>query len=544
MSPEEARLLAQLASAARDCARRKRGRPEAIAFRMREGEALLALAEELREGRYAPSPFRVFVTEKPKLREIHVAAYRDRVVHHLLHALLEPLWEARFLPCSFACRKGRGTHAAARALGQILWNETRHGQRRAYALSLDVRSFFPSIDKALLLERLRPTLRGLPPLGGAGGMEVEALARAIVMQDAAASARPLAPRAALARVPPHKRLGAMGPERGIPIGNLTSQFFANVYLHSLDLFVTRGLGARGYVRYADDMVLVHHDADALLAWEARIRAFLDERLRLSLHPAPPPRPVSQGVDFVGYIVRPRYVLPRRRVVVACREKLRAVASTRARKVGAGERLRLPGTKLEVAGPARVLAVDHALAERLRATWASYQGHLAHAQAHRLRVKLWAEAGEARLLLAEGGTRVRFATPGALYPSLAAQRRALARGLGDALLLMQVGCELEVPPHRAAEAGLRVGLRRTCRGRRRRVASVPMGAASRHIRRLLDEGRPLALALEAPCAAGEVKARELRWLLLPEPSQADTTALEASARTRARTSAPMERGERR
>ena len=103
---------AAVQAAARACERRKRARPDCIAFRMREGEEVFALAERLMGGTYRPEPGRVFVTERPKHREVHAAAYRDRVVHHLIHALLEPVFEPAMSEASFACRRGRGTHAA------------------------------------------------------------------------------------------------------------------------------------------------------------------------------------------------------------------------------------------------------------------------------------------------------------------------------------------------------------------------------------------------------------------------------------------------
>ena len=157
-------------------------------------------------------------------------------------------------------------------------------------------------------------LRGFEP-------EVLDLARRIVLHDPAAVARRRGDPALFARVPPHKRLGAAGPDRCLPIGNLTSQFFANVYLDALDQHVKRTLGARHDVRYVDDFVLLHTDAGVLRAWEDRIRTFLAERLRLEAHPVPEIRPVSEGVDFVGYVVRPGYLLPRGRVVQHLEQRL-------------------------------------------------------------------------------------------------------------------------------------------------------------------------------------------------------------------------------
>jgi hypothetical protein len=123
--------------------------------------------------------------------------------------------------------------------------------------------------------------------------------------------------------PPHKTLFGTENRRGLPIGNLTSQFFSNVYLNELDQFVKHRLRARHYLRYSDDFVLVHEDPAQLLAWRGQIQTFLAERLRLTLTDAlASPQPISNGVNFLGYIVRPDYLLVRRRVVSRLKRRLR------------------------------------------------------------------------------------------------------------------------------------------------------------------------------------------------------------------------------
>ncbi|MEO7330599.1 MAG: reverse transcriptase/maturase family protein, partial [Minicystis sp.] len=366
--------VAALAGAARACARRKRGRLDAIAFRLREGEEVLALAHRLEEGSYLPEPGRVFVTEHPKHREVHAAVYRDRVVHHLIHALLEPVFEPTFSEASFACRRGKGTHAAVRHLQARIWRSTRHGGVRGYALQMDVVNFFMSLHKLALLEMLAGPVRRLEgqlaqrlPPSGFGPWE---LCQRIVRHDPTAGAKRVGDLALFPRVPPHKRLGGLGPDRGIPIGNLTSQFFANVYLSPLDHFVQRTLGFGAYVRYVDDLVVLDTDAGRLDETRARIEAFLRGRLHLEVR-AKPIEPVSAGVDFLGYVVRPRYLLPRRRVVEACRARLDEEARrARVVEVRASVRIRVPRLG-PVAGPVRVTWIDEAACERLRAIWASY-----------------------------------------------------------------------------------------------------------------------------------------------------------------------------
>ena len=509
--------MARVADAARRCAKRKGGRFDAIAFRVRQGEEMLSLARRLTLGTYFPQPGRVFVTERPKHREVHAAVYRDRVVHHLIHALVEPLFEPGFSDAPFACRWGKGTHAAAAVLNRHMANLSRRGNVRVWALSMDVVNFFMSLHKPTLLELLAPRVRGLDarfraegriPASGFGPWE---LCRRIVLHDPVRGARRIGPARLFGLVPPRKRLGALGSDRGIPIGNLTSQFFANVYLSPLDYFVQRSLGVRGYVRYVDDFVLLDVDRERLESYEARIRAFLHDRLKLDVR-ARPIVPASDGVDFVGYIVRPTYVLPRRRVVEALREKL-AIAQERLKPVTvpAGVRLRLPRLGA-VRGPVRALRLDEGAIEELRATWASYDGHLVHASSFRLRERLWKSHPVAGRLLERKHGRItrRFALSRPAV-SFRAQVTHLALGIRPeagnrrSVLLVQVGRFVEVP-----WCAWRLGLRQRKVGRRR-TAGAPWCAAARLIERGLARGYTVAVALEEPEPCGNVKRRRLAYI---------------------------------
>ncbi len=488
--------------AAASCARRKQNRPETVAFRMRHGEEVIALSERLRSGRYQPEPGWVFVTDQPKPREIHAALFRDRVVHHLLHALLEPKFEPGFIGDSYACRQGKGTHAAARALQGHLWDATRHGQVRAWVLQLDVRNFFASIH--------RPTLLHL--LQGRVDPEHWQLVRKVVLHDAAKVAVRRGAAASFALVPPQKRLGALGPDRGLPIGNLTSQFFANVYLNALDQFIKRRLGARHFVRYVDDFVLVHREPDVLRRWEAEIREFLSARLMLEAHPAPKLLAASEGVDFVGYIVRPGYLLPRRRVVRALQRKLRvAEAELRPRWVSPRTRL-LVAPIGQLKGPATVQRLPEASLESLRAIWASYQGHLAHANAWRLMHRLWLQHPVSRsvLLMRAGRVVGRLSRPRPVA-TLREQRFRLRKGVDADLVLVKVG-RFAVADRCAA---LTVGFRQARNGRRRGLVA-PWLSMNGVLRRALRAGLRVAIALELPFREGNLRARRLSVIVRPGP----------------------------
>ncbi len=253
--------------AARKNGKRKKDNVAAFEYNL-EGE-LQKLQDELAQKTYHPGPYHHFYIFERKRRKISAAPFRDRVVHHALCNVIEPIFEARFIFDSYACRVGKGTHRAIeRAQG--------FARRYPYALQCDIAQFFPSIDHAIL--------RGL-------------LARYIADEDAlwlieqilASGVGVLADEYTMQYFPADdpstgsgQGLFAVNRPRGLPIGNLTSQFWANVYLNELDYFVKHQLHCPAYVRYADDFILFGDDKRALHAWRAEIIAFL-QTLRLELH---------------------------------------------------------------------------------------------------------------------------------------------------------------------------------------------------------------------------------------------------------------------
>lgn len=210
------------------CRRGKRRGPSALAFELDAERECLALAQELAARTWSPLPSACFVTELPKPREIFAAQFRDRIVHHLLVGEIEPAWERVFIHDSFACRKGKGTLAAVDRLQSFMRQASANGSRPAWFLQIDIRSFFVSIDKRILFELL--TRREERE-------EVRWLIERIVFHDPAEAPVLRGRRDLFRLIPPHKSLFHTGGRTGLPIGNYTSQFFANVYLNPLDQFV-------------------------------------------------------------------------------------------------------------------------------------------------------------------------------------------------------------------------------------------------------------------------------------------------------------------
>lgn len=263
-----------LAAAWRKFSRGKCSRADAKAYRVSLSQQLDALVYELCARTYRHGSYTAFTVQDPKTRRIHKAAVRDRIVHQLLVDILEPVFEPRFIHDSFSCRHGKGTHAGVARLRTLLGRASRNDSRTVYALKCDIRQFFASVDLAVLRECIAHRIES---------EEVPWLVDEV--------------------------LGSFSP--GIPLGNVTSQLFTNVYLHELDWFVKQQLGVRHYIRYCDDFVMVLDDPGQIPDILRRIDEFVRERLRIELHPHKVSvRTWRQGIDFLGYVLKPHATLVR------------------------------------------------------------------------------------------------------------------------------------------------------------------------------------------------------------------------------------------
>jgi len=296
-----------------DCRRKKRNTYNALKFELNAEDNLVRLEYVLKNHTYHPSRSVLFTAKRPKQREIFAADFPDRIVHHVLVNELEKIWEPIFIYDSYACREGKGTHRASRRLRKFLRNITTNGNIKAYYLQLDVKDFFTSIDKQILFDLISKKVSDPETLW---------LTKTILFWDCTKSYIPKGPKQLLLNIPFNKSLFRKDNKRGLPIGNLTSQFFANVYLNELDQFVKHTLKAKYYLRYVDDFVLLSHNKKELFHWKEEIREFLATQLKLQLHPKRQKlQPVSNGIDFLGYVIRHNYVLVRRRVINNLKSKL-------------------------------------------------------------------------------------------------------------------------------------------------------------------------------------------------------------------------------
>lgn len=302
--PHAAFTFADLVQVYFDCRQAKRNKPSALAFELDLERNLSALHDELQAGTYRPGPSVCFVITRPKPREVWAAAFRDRIVHHLLYNKIGPRIEASFIADSCACIPGRGTLYGAQRLEAKIRSITQNWSRPAHYLKLDLANFFVSIDKRILRDLLATRIAEPWWL---------TLAETILFHDPRQGAQIHSPAHLLAKIPPHKSLFNQDIWHGLPIGNLSSQFFANVYLDTLDQYAKHQLKARHYIRYVDDFILLHADPRWLNEAKHHIEDFLHKVLDVRLNPTKTIlQPIARGVDFVGQVIKPwRRTLRRR-----------------------------------------------------------------------------------------------------------------------------------------------------------------------------------------------------------------------------------------
>ena len=275
---EELTAWSNLLLAYRKASKGKRGHPNVASFEYHLEDNLLQLQEELQTQTYQPGTYVNFVIHEPKRRVISAAPFRDRVVHHALCNLIEPIFERSFIDDSYANRVGKGTHCALDRCQQFV-------RRYPYVLSCDLRQFFPSLDHAVLRDILWQKI-------------TDPQVRWLVNQILASGAHVLKDEYQMIWFAEDDLLAVNRP-RGLPIGNLTSQFWANCYLNPFDHFVQRELRCPAYLRYVDDMLFFSDDKAQLWAWKAAIENRLAQ-YRLTIHSRAQPHTVSKGVAFLGF----------------------------------------------------------------------------------------------------------------------------------------------------------------------------------------------------------------------------------------------------
>ena len=315
----------------------KRSNYYAAAFDYNLISRLIKIQTELRDYTYQPSGYRKKIIIEPKVRLIEAPAYPDRIVHHALHYYLNPFYERFFIADSYACRPRRGIHQAAKRVQQFL----RLGGPDIYVCQIDISKYYASVNHDRLLQLLQSKIDDNSLLN--------LLWQIIDSTDSGTE---------------HDSLFAADSyyftkgRRGIPIGNLTSQLFANIYLHHADMYAKQQLKIRHYIRYMDDILFFHHDKAQLHQWRQDMEEFLYNELYLTINPRKVRiYPVSQGVSFVGYVIYPYHL------------RLRGSSVRRFKKRYRKQLLALSLHKIEI--------------DDVNKSFASWKAHAAHASTKNL-----------------------------------------------------------------------------------------------------------------------------------------------------------------
>ena len=265
--------------------RGKRYKEDVPEFEYNLERCLFQLIRELKKFVYEPLAPKVFRVYEPKPRFIQAACVRDRIVHHALVRVINPLFEPGFIYDSYACRKGKGTLNAVKRLEDFWVRESRNYSRKIYFLKADIRKYFDSIDHNILLEIIRRKIDCPRTIW---------LIKKILKRQAVDC-----------------KVIKIEEGRGLPIGNLTSQLFANIYLNDLDQFVKHKLKVKFYMRYVDDFIMVSENRQYLASLIGPIEDFLRQSLKLDLHPVKRKIFSSRaGLDFLGYFIRRYYKMIR------------------------------------------------------------------------------------------------------------------------------------------------------------------------------------------------------------------------------------------
>lgn len=259
-------------------------------FNLELEKNLIYLCREIQQGRYRHSKYVSFCICDPKIRNINKAEVADRILHHSIVRHIEPLFERIFIFDAYSSRKEKGTHRAVKRLQKFCLAITGNNSRTAWALKCDIRKFFDSIDHEILLSLVGERIKDEKTM-----TLIEEIVRSY----------------------------SGSVDRGIPLGNFTSQLFSNVYLNKFDHFMKRDMGIKHYIRYADDFVILSRNREFLVKLVPRISEYIERELKLQLHPNKVSvRKIHKGVDFLGYVVFPTHILLRTKTKKRMLKKVR------------------------------------------------------------------------------------------------------------------------------------------------------------------------------------------------------------------------------
>jgi len=289
-----------------DCRKHKRNTFNAIEFEYDLERNLTKLYDELLDGSYRIGQSICFVVVKPKVREVWASNFRDRIVHHIVYNRYSPMFYRSFIYDSYACIPEKGTLRAAERVQQFIRSATENHTKEAFYLKADVANFFMSINKSILDTIITEKITDPYWLN---------LTRQILHHNPRTNVHIKSSSELMNQVPFAKSLFNTPEGYGLPIGNLSSQFFANVYMNELDQYAKHKLKAKYYARYVDDIVMIDNDCSILNDKYDYMNEYVSTKLDLKFHPNKKDiNKVVHGVNFVGYIIKPRVKYIRRSTI--------------------------------------------------------------------------------------------------------------------------------------------------------------------------------------------------------------------------------------
>jgi len=298
-----------------ECRKHKRNRAGALQFEVDLESNLVELWQEINSGTWKPRPSTVFIVEKPVIREIFAASFRDRIVHHLVIGRLKDIFDKEFIYDSYSCRKNKGTHFGV--------SRATHFIRRcspSWILKIDIRGYFMSINRKILYRKLEAFINENYHVFDKG--LIKELCRIIIFNDPTQNCIFHSPSVLWKQLPKDKSLFTAKKNCGLPIGNLTSQVFANFYLTEFDHFIKKECGIHNYGRYVDDCIFVHNSRTLLKKLIPIMQKYLHNHLKLNLHPRKIYlQPFNNGVKFLGCFIKPSHIVVNHRTIRNFKKKL-------------------------------------------------------------------------------------------------------------------------------------------------------------------------------------------------------------------------------
>jgi hypothetical protein len=299
-------LLYQLHLSYLQARKNKRNTPNQLAFELNQETNLHALAKAIYERKYTPKPCIAFIIQKPVMREIFAADFTDRVIHHFIYRCIYPIIDRKLIYDTYSCRVGKGTLFGINRAEGFMRSCSQDFTQDAYVLKLDIEAYFMNMQHDILFDKV---LKMLPPpktsFLGVSRDTLVYLIHEMIFNSVAENCRIKGSKSDWIGLPPSKSLFNYPQNTGLPIGNLTSQVFGNVYMNDFDHFVKKEIKIKHYGRYVDDMIFFHHDKGYLENLIPDLSNFLLSNFKLKIHPNKIVlKSIKDGISFLGQVIKP------------------------------------------------------------------------------------------------------------------------------------------------------------------------------------------------------------------------------------------------